>query len=153
MKLVLKLVMGLVVLLLVGGGWAAHKRSTLSPLLTAAYGGDTAAVEKLLKDGENIEAKDPVYESTPLIYAAQQGYTGTVKLLLDKGANIEAKTNLGQTALMQAALNGHTDTVKLLLDKGATLEGEDKAKILPSLTGYPDIAKMLEAAPEKPKGK
>jgi ankyrin repeat protein len=93
-------------------------------LLSAARNGDMAAVQQLLQQGVNIEAKDNKYGDTVLIKAAENGHIDIVKLLLDKGADIEARNNEGETALIEAAFEDKVDVVKLLLEKGANLEAK-----------------------------
>ena len=76
-------------------------------LISAARNGDMAAVQQLIQQGVNIEAKDSA-GNTALIYAAGWGRTDVVKLLLEKGANIEARdARRGWTALINAAWAGH----------------------------------------------
>src|SRR5208337_2256856 len=70
-------------------------------LINAAGKGDTAAVQQLLRQGANIEAKNS-NDWTALRWAAIEGQIDVVKLLLDKGANIEAKNGAGYTALYEA---------------------------------------------------
>jgi ankyrin repeat protein len=105
--------------------------------LEAARVGDNADIERLLKKGANIEAKDED-GWTPLIYAARNGHTPTCALLLEKGADIKAKNDYGWTALMCAAANGYTPTCALLLEKGADLnakaeKGDYKGKTASSI--------------------
>lgn len=58
-------------------------------LIAAAGNGDVAAVEQLLAEGANIDAKN-TGGYTPLILAALRDKSDVVKLLLDKGASVEA---------------------------------------------------------------
>jgi ankyrin repeat protein len=93
-------------------------------LFQAVESGDSAAVQELLQEGANIEAKD-VFGSPLLFCAVMFGRADVVKLLLEKGGNIEAKNNEGDTALSEAAYYAKTDMVKLLLEKGANIEAKD----------------------------
>jgi uncharacterized protein len=80
-----------------------QKRDTLdADLLQAARKGDTASVERLLKKGANIEAKDQG-DWTALAVAANYGHADTVKLLLENGADPVAGQLDGDKALFDAA--------------------------------------------------
>ena len=87
-------------------------------ILEASKRGDTGEVERLIREGEDVNRKVE-NGCTPLHRAAGKGHTDTVKLLLDRGANIEKKDNYGDTPIHLAARQGNTDTVKLLLERGA----------------------------------
>ena len=87
-------------------------------LFYAALSGDTAAVQRSLDKGANIEAKNDMGE-TPLIVAAVRDQREVVKLLLDKGANISAKDGSGETALERAVGLGQEEVAKLLREHGA----------------------------------
>jgi ankyrin repeat protein len=70
-------------------------------------------VERLLKKGADLEAKD-LNGQTPLFYAV--GNIEAVKLLLEKGANPESKDRYGRTPLSRAVAHGYKEVVKLLMD-------------------------------------
>lgn len=102
---------------------------------TAAYLGDTAAVDALLKadptllehtqaqhDMQRSEGKGLVFDhvpntwATPLAYALSGGCADTVALLLDRGAEVEA----GSARLLGIAVGrSRLDLVELLLAHGA----------------------------------
>jgi ankyrin repeat protein len=94
-------------------------------LLSAAHDGDVAAVQKLLEEGADADARNVQDGRTALILAAEAGQTGAAAALIAKGANLEIKDNFGNTALIRSAKNGQASTVKLLLDKGANPETSD----------------------------
>lgn len=100
-------------------------------LLKAAKKGDTAAVEKLLAEGANIEAKSSFWENTPLLAAVWTGKTDTVRLLLDKGARLDAQNSIEYTALNAAVIFGYFDVAKLLLERGASLDIPDSGPRTP----------------------
>jgi ankyrin repeat protein len=103
------------------------ERATLDrQLLQAADDRDTGSVQRLLKSGANIEAKNQ-QGSTALIIAAESGNTAMVKFLLDNGANAAASDNNHETALIQAARAGAVDSVVALLGVAPGIKEKNEA--------------------------
>ncbi|KAI4092386.1 MAG: hypothetical protein LQ344_003451 [Seirophora lacunosa] len=69
-----------------------------TPLLRAAFKGDSAAANLLLSHSANIEARNP-HKATALIGACENLHFSTVALLLDHGANVGAADEFGLTPL------------------------------------------------------
>ena len=92
-------------------------------LLHAAIRGDFKTIEKLIKSGICVDAKEYnkllFYASknyvTPLQLATMHGHDKCVQLLIDYGADVNAKDLFGFTALHLAACNGAHSILKLLL--------------------------------------
>lgn len=97
-----------------------------APLLLAAYAGDVAECEKLLKAGADINAKDPDGE-TALHYAIRGNQPELCKLLLEKGADTDARGLWGGTAMHYAAMCGCPEIIKLLAEHGVSLDAGDTA--------------------------
>ncbi|KAH6970617.1 hypothetical protein BKA56DRAFT_622293 [Ilyonectria sp. MPI-CAGE-AT-0026] len=95
-------------------------------LLQAAYEGEMAMVELLLKAGAKIESKEPTHGRTALWWAAEQGHTAIVQLLISEGANFDIEDKYNETPLRLAVVNGHEAVVGLLLDHGADVTVVDK---------------------------
>lgn len=89
-------------------------------LIAAAASNDFVAVEALLKDEVNVNARDE-QGLRPLIYAARNGAVEMVRVMLDAGAEPNVKGG-GFTPLAAAALNGHAQVVALLLKAGAMVD-------------------------------
>lgn len=89
-----------------------------APIHDAAQAGDKAKIEKLLKKGVDVNARDKNGE-TALYEAATNGYTEIVELLVSKGADVNAKDNDGITALHLSAWNDNSEMVAVLIAKGA----------------------------------
>ena len=91
------------------------------PLIQAVKDNDLQAVQNLLADGADVNARDTDSKGngTILGLAAYNGYTEIVKLLLETGADLGAKTKKGATALIAAAEKSNVEVIKLLLAHGA----------------------------------
>ena len=93
-------------------------------LIQSSKFGNKETVEKLLKEGADVNAKNSE-GYTALELASRNGHTEIVSMLLEKGADVNAKTNEGITALIRASEKGHTETVARLLEKGADVNAKD----------------------------
>ena len=83
-------------------------------MLTAAFDGDLATVEKLVSQGADINYTDD-WGNFAMFAAAWEGNTKALDLFYNLGAKISFDdANL----LCNAAFNGKVDSVKWLLDKG-----------------------------------
>ena len=91
-----------------------------TPLHSACANGQIGAVEILIKNKANIEARD-LFGATPLLIAAQHGNIEVLKFLLDLGADITAQDDEGETALHKAVFNQHLAAVIHLLEKDKSL--------------------------------
>jgi len=117
-------------------------------LINAAKHGNIEEVQRLLKNGADVNAKDNNGD-TALMWASSKGHANVVQLLLDASADVNAKNDYGFTALMCVPFNGHTDVVKLLLDAGADVNAKDDyygdtALIWASGKGHTEIVKLLK---------
>jgi ankyrin repeat protein len=90
-----------------------------TPLMYAAYFGETELVRSMLARGADPDAED-TNERTALMAASIQGHTEVVELLLKAGANPNKKDSpSGGTALMAAIAANNPDIVRLLCTHGA----------------------------------
>jgi len=92
----------------------------------SAMKGDATAVQKLISQGEDINAKDSKGK-TALMYAAEKGQAETARILIDAAADVNAKDNDGKTALMYAAESNNLETVKCLIAGKADVEAVDNS--------------------------
>lgn len=115
-------------------------------LMEAARSRDTAAVQKLLKQGANANAKNK-NGRTPLMEAASEGFTDTVRVLLANGAQVNARDNVGWTALFWAAFSRRIETLRVLVSKGANVDAKDgegrTALFWASSSGHADVVRAL----------
>jgi ankyrin repeat protein len=77
---------------------AAQDADGTTPLHWAAHQNDLAAVQRLIREGANVNAKND-YGATPMSEAALTGNAALLEALLKAGANPESPNADGQTAL------------------------------------------------------
>jgi ankyrin repeat protein len=99
-------------------------------LLQAIERGDVDGVRKLLKQGADINAKDPS-GATALMYASVYSTAECMRLLLDKGADPNGQSDTGATALMWGIADARK--ANLLIEKGANVNARSKAGMTPLL--------------------
>ena len=106
----------------------AAAQSRDQALIAAAAKGDTASVERLIREGASVKAKDNrgrtallaathgnhVDAARALIAAGAEGRTEILKLTLPT-ADLKSVNRYGGTALIPAAHHGHPDAVRMLL--------------------------------------
>ena len=125
-----------------------------APVADAAQRHDVAAVERLLKQGEDVNAAQGD-GMTALHWAAEHGDAGLARTLISAGANLEAVTRLGSyTPLHIAGEGGHGPVVAALLEAGAnagarTTTGGATPLHLAAAAGQPDaIGALLDHGAE-----
>jgi ankyrin repeat protein len=92
---------------------AAGCGSTQLQLWEASENGDTAAVQSLLAQGADVNAKE-IGGGTALTNAAFLGHTDIVQALLAQGADVNAKNNENFTALLYAYRGRHNEIIRML---------------------------------------
>lgn len=99
--------------------WAVRRGAVKSEisLHDAAWWGDKPAVERLIAQGADVNAKDDG-GWTPLHWAAGRHDEQVAELLIAKGADVNAKDNDGWTPLRIAAKEDHPDIAELLRKHG-----------------------------------
>jgi ankyrin repeat protein/mono/diheme cytochrome c family protein len=102
---------------------AAAPPSSSKAIFEAIRAGDRAEVKTLLKNGENIHARDES-GNTPLMAAALNADTAVLDLLLKAGADVNATNQAGVTPLLRAATS--EDKVRLLVAKGADVKARSQ---------------------------
>jgi ankyrin repeat protein len=92
-------------------------------LLKAVEARQVAEVNRLLRDGANVQVRDKEGH-TALSIAAYYNSTEIAEALLKRGADPNARGYDGLTPLMRAAKNGNTEAVRLLLSHGANANAQ-----------------------------
>jgi uncharacterized protein len=109
-------------------------------LLDASEQGDAAAVERLLRQGADVNAR--VRDSTPLLNAVTRGRVAVAKVLLDNGATLSAGAADSDSVWSSALLAGQPAIVELLLQRGVGKEAKNAALFFvireqPTILKYP----------------
>ena len=84
-----------------------------TPLIEAVTKGDSITIQKLIKDGGNVNEADSS-GITPLINAVWSENIEVLKNLLSLGANVNHKDTSGNSAIYYAMHNGNSNIAKLL---------------------------------------
>ena len=129
--------------------WAPPGRRLVdSDLIAAAAVGDSAAVERLLLLGLNIDSRDEK-GATALLRASGGGHAACAGLLLQRGANAALPAASGATCLSAAISMRHRPVVERLLDFGADpdqpLPGAVTPLMVAAALGLADMVELLLA--------
>ncbi len=90
------------------------------PLHEAARLGDLAAVESLIENDAEVNARD-VRDNTALHYAAKEGHREVAEALLASGSSTNVRNVAGDTPIHYAAKEGHENITELLIGAAANL--------------------------------
>ena len=93
-------------------------------LFIAAYENDIKAVQWLIANGAEVNAKDNDGD-TPLHWAAFQNSSEAAAVLLANGAEVNAKENDGETPLHWAASQNSSEAAAALLANGAEVNAKE----------------------------
>lgn len=132
--------------------WALSALVQAAPdhrLIDAVKRSDLQAVEALLKEGVDVNAREGD-GATALHWAAHQDDRAMVERLVRAGAGVQAANDLGVTPLLLACTNGSAAVVDVLLAAGAkpnaTAEGRETPLMVASWTGNVEVVQRLLAA-------
>ncbi len=105
---------------------AISKESANScPLHAAAAADNAAAIEKLLSEGAELDARDRS-GSTALLVATRANSVHAARALIEAGANVNAQDNIHDSAYLYAGARGHLDILKMTLAHGADLKSTNR---------------------------
>ena len=102
-----------------GANINAHDARGFTPLILAAYNGQSAMVDTLLAHDADPCRADLGQGNTAQMGVAFKGNDALAARLLKTNCDVNARNKVGQTALMMAALFGRTAQVSMLLAAGA----------------------------------
>jgi ankyrin repeat protein len=105
---------------LVNNGAPVDARDALgsTPLLDAAWAGNTAIAGFLIQHGADVNARHTEAGSSPLQYAVLTSHIELVRLLLKAGARVAGDYRDGQSLLHVAAARGSVPIIDALLEDG-----------------------------------
>jgi hypothetical protein len=104
------------------------KKILNSDFRVAAREGRVADVEKMIKEGADVNSQSETGE-TALMYSARQCSLETTQTLMDAHADINKRDSSGQNALMFAVMSACEPVVRLILkDPSVSLEASDASK-------------------------
>jgi len=100
--------------------------------LLTAQSGDISLVNRLLKDGADINFCDD-FGWTPLMIASAEGHTEVVQELIDRGAKRKCNDKSGRNAADLARLKGHFQIENLIIHADEIKKKKRKKKRLAKL--------------------
>ncbi|MEO6376940.1 MAG: ankyrin repeat domain-containing protein [Caulobacteraceae bacterium] len=104
---------------------AATSPDGATPLMEAAFDGDIAGAQRLLKGHADVNAVN-LYGVDAMQLAAEASNTALIQLLLKAGAKANTANLDGETALHLVARTGNVEAAKLLLNAGAKVDAREK---------------------------
>lgn len=97
----------------------------MTPLHWAAYHGDVALAQLLLKAKASVSASTRLGDNTPLHVASRHGHGAVVAVLLAAGAKPDVATSAGATAMHLAAAAGDTTAIRALVRAKANVNARE----------------------------
>ena len=80
--------------------------------------GKVQGIQQLVDQGVDLDALDPIYDSTALELASCYGQIGVLEVLIEAGANVNARSGAEGTPVLSAAFFGRPRCLELLLKHG-----------------------------------
>ncbi len=127
-------------------GLGAAQGRQVSEIAEASYRGDTAAIERLLQEGADVNASR-VDGSTAIHWAVYRDDLETAERLIDAGADVTLATREGVTPMHVASLHGNSGMIAALLRAGADARqrgpNQTTMLMLAARNGNPDALRLL----------
>ncbi|MXW52824.1 MAG: ankyrin repeat domain-containing protein [Gammaproteobacteria bacterium] len=99
---------------------------------SAAESGDVEALQKLVKEGADLNTSRADDQQLPLALATRNGHAEAVKFLLESGADVDGQDADGNTAALAAAFFGYSDVFEALVGAEANLSLGNNIGLVPS---------------------
>lgn len=99
---------------------------------SAAESGDVEALQKLVKEGVDLNTVRADDQQLPLALATRNGHAEAVKFLLESGADVDGQDADGNTAALAAAFFGYSDVFEALVGADANLSLGNNIGLVPS---------------------
>lgn len=110
---------------------AAQSGNLEEQLLDAAQVGNLEQIEKAIKEGANVNAKDKDHLSTALHHAVLEGFTEIATALINAKADVNAGNYDFRRPLHYVASNGRDDIATLLIKAKADVDAKNKDQETP----------------------
>ncbi len=127
-------------------GLGSAQGRQVSEIAEASYRGDTAAIERLLQEGADVNASR-VDGSTAIHWAVYRDDLETAERLIDAGADVTLATREGVTPMHVASLHGNSGMIAALLRAGADARqrgpNQTTMLMLAARNGNPDALRLL----------
>ena len=115
-------------------------------LISLAARGDAAGVERLIREGASVTARD-ARGRTALLAATHGNHVAVARALIAAGADVNAKDDIQDSAYLYAGAEGHIEILKMTLGAGADLKSTNRyggtALIPAAHHGHPEAVKIL----------
>ena len=125
----------------------AAAQSRDQALIAAAAKGDLASVDRLIREGASVKAKDN-RGRTALLAATHGNHVDAARALIAAGADVNAKDDIQDSPYLYAGAEGRTEILKLTLPT-ADLKSVNRyggtALIPAAHHGHPDAVRLLLA--------
>ena len=127
-------------------GLGSAQGRQVSEIAEASYRGDTAAIERLLREGADVNASR-VDGSTAIHWAVYRDDLETAERLIDAGADVTLATREGVTPMHVASLHGNSGMIAALLRAGADARqrgpNQTTMLMLAARNGNPEALRLL----------
>ncbi len=141
-RIVLAAMLGLVMIV------TANAQGRDQALIAAAGKGDLGAVERLIREGAGVAARDP-RGRTALLAATHGNHVPVARALIAAGADVNAKDDMQDSPYLYAGAEGRHEILKMTLAAGADLKSVNRyggtALIPAAHHGHPEAVRILLA--------
>jgi ankyrin repeat protein len=123
----------------------ANAQNRDQALIAAADKGDLAAVERLIREGASVAARDG-RGRTALLAATQANRVAVARALIGAGADVNAKDNIQDSPFLYAGAEGRIEILKMTLptaDLKSTNRYGGTALIPAAHHGHPEAVRIL----------
>lgn len=135
----------IVVALLIAMTLPASAQNRDQALIAAAGTGDAAGVERLIREGASVAARDG-RGRTALLAAAHGNHVAVARALIAAGADVNAKDDIEDSPFLYAGAEGRIDILKMTLpaaDLKSTNRYGGTALIPAAHHGHPEAVRIL----------
>jgi ankyrin repeat protein len=115
-------------------------------LIAAAESGNLANVERLIREGASMKARD-ARGRTALLAATRNDHVAIARALIAAGADVNAKDDIDDSPYLYAGAEGRIEILKMTLAAGADLKSTNRyggtALIPAAHHGHPEAVRIL----------